>query len=133
MKTKLTLAVCLLLNLNNAVRLHDADDQIDEIDDSGLTSLGSMVKQQNSLKNKENIMTKKESDSESSKPSSDAAGEPKAPVAVVQKKDEAATAVPAKEDVPAKDAEKSEEKETKPDKTEEVSTKDFEIKSDELT
>jgi hypothetical protein len=44
MKTKLTLAVCLLLNLNNAVRLHDADDQIDEIDDSGLTSLGSMVK-----------------------------------------------------------------------------------------
>ena len=42
--TKLTLAVFLLLNLNNAIRLQDPEDQLDEIDDSGLTSLGSMVK-----------------------------------------------------------------------------------------
>jgi outer membrane biosynthesis protein TonB len=82
-------------------------------------------------------MTKKESDSESSKPASDsAAGEPKAPVAVVEKKDEAAVVTPTKEEAPAKEAEKSEEKETKPDekqtKTEEVSSKDFEIKEDEL-
>jgi hypothetical protein len=43
--TKLTLAVFLLLNLNQSIRLQDPEDQLDEIDDTGLTSLGSLAKQ----------------------------------------------------------------------------------------
>ena len=43
--TKLTLAVCLLLNLHQQIRLQDPEDQLDEVDDSGLTSLTSLSKQ----------------------------------------------------------------------------------------
>ena len=54
---KLSLAICLLLNINHAIRLKDIEDSIEEVDDSGLTSLTSLSNKSKKLADKNEVQT----------------------------------------------------------------------------